>query len=113
MKFQMPRLPGRVMVVASALLAAVTFHDCARAEDVPGITRDEIRIGSFGAFAGQGYLFGRLTMDGIDAVFHKVNVDGGVTDVNSFSFAKTTAAIPTRLSPRSEPSYRCVTCLPS
>src|ERR1700730_4013364 len=78
MKLQMPRLPCQVMVIASILLATVAFHDSARAEDVPGIASDEIRIGSFGAFAAQGYLFGRLTMDGIDAVFHQVNADGGI-----------------------------------
>ena len=54
----------------------------ARAQDVPGVTGNEIRIGSFGAFAGQGYLFGRLTMDGIEAVFHKVNAEGGINGRN-------------------------------
>ena len=78
MKFQMSRQPCHAIVVASVLLAAVTFHDDAHAEDIPGITTAEIRIGSFGAFAGQGYLFGRLTMDGFDAVLHKVNIDGGI-----------------------------------
>ena len=67
-----------VVTAASLLLAAVVLHDSARAEDVPGVTSDEIRIGSFGAFAGQGYLYGRLTMNGIDAVFNKINVDGGI-----------------------------------
>jgi branched-chain amino acid transport system substrate-binding protein len=67
-----------VLTAASLLLAAVVLQDSAHAEDVPGVTSDEIRIGSFGAFAGQGYLYGGLTMNGIDAVFHKVNVDGGI-----------------------------------
>jgi branched-chain amino acid transport system substrate-binding protein len=67
-----------VVTSASLLLAAGVLQDSARAQDLPGVTNDEIRIGSFGAFAGQGYLFGRLTMDGIDAVFQKVNVDGGI-----------------------------------
>jgi branched-chain amino acid transport system substrate-binding protein len=67
-----------VVTAASLLLAAVALQDSARAEDVPGVTSDEIRIGSFGAFAGQGYLYGKLTMNGIDAVFQKLNVDGGI-----------------------------------
>jgi ABC-type branched-subunit amino acid transport system substrate-binding protein len=67
-----------IVMAASLLLAEVALQDGARAEDVLGVTSDEIRIGSFGAFAGQGYLFGRLTMNGIDAVFHQVNADGGI-----------------------------------
>jgi branched-chain amino acid transport system substrate-binding protein len=69
---------SRLALAASLSLATVVLQDSARAEDVPGVTSDEIRIGSFGAFDGQGYLFGRLTMNGIDAVFHKVNAEGGI-----------------------------------
>jgi branched-chain amino acid transport system substrate-binding protein len=68
----------QVVTAAILFLAAVVVQDSVRAEDVPGVTSDEVRIGSFGAFAGQGYLFGRLTMDGIDAVFHNLNLDGGI-----------------------------------
>ena len=60
-------------IVAGAMLAAAT-----RAEDVPGISKDEIRIGSFGAMTGPQYLYGKLTMNGVDAVFHKVNEAGGI-----------------------------------
>jgi branched-chain amino acid transport system substrate-binding protein len=67
-----------LVMAGSLLLAALVLQDVACAEDAPGVTNGEIRIGSFGAFAGQGYLFGRLTMNGMDAVFHQVNADGGI-----------------------------------
>jgi branched-chain amino acid transport system substrate-binding protein len=67
-----------IVMAASLLLVEVALQDGAHAEDVPGVTGEEIRVGSFGAFAGQGYLFGRLTMNGIDAVFHQVNAEGGI-----------------------------------
>jgi branched-chain amino acid transport system substrate-binding protein len=72
------RSARRLVMAASLLLAMGVIEDSVRAEDAPGVTSDEIRLGSFGAFAGQGYLFGRLIMNGMDAVFHQVNADGGV-----------------------------------
>ncbi len=50
----------------------------ARAADVPGVTDTEITIGTFGALAGPGYLYGRLAMNGVQAVFDQVNQAGGV-----------------------------------
>jgi branched-chain amino acid transport system substrate-binding protein len=50
----------------------------ALAADVPGVTDTEITIGSIGALAGPGYLYGRLAMNGIQVVFDQVNASGGV-----------------------------------
>ncbi len=50
----------------------------ARAEDAPGVSKDEIKIGTFGALIGPNYVYGKLTMNGVDAVFDKVNAAGGV-----------------------------------
>jgi branched-chain amino acid transport system substrate-binding protein len=49
-----------------------------RAQTVPGVTADTIRIGSFGSLTGPTYLYGKLTMNGVEAVFAKVNAAGGV-----------------------------------
>ncbi|HYB55939.1 MAG TPA: ABC transporter substrate-binding protein [Alphaproteobacteria bacterium] len=62
-----------VLLAGSAVVA-----NAARAEDVPGVSKDEIRLGSFGAMTGPQYLYGKLTMNGVDAVFYKVNAAGGV-----------------------------------
>jgi branched-chain amino acid transport system substrate-binding protein len=45
---------------------------------VPGVTADTIKIGSFGALTGPGYLYGKLPMNGIEVVFDQVNAAGGV-----------------------------------
>ena len=58
---------------AVALLAGA-----AGAQDVPGVTKDSITIGSFGAMTGPNYLFGKMVMNGVEAVFDKVNGEGGI-----------------------------------
>ena len=45
---------------------------------VPGVTADTIKIGTFGALTGPGYLYGKLPMNGIDVVFDEVNAAGGI-----------------------------------
>jgi branched-chain amino acid transport system substrate-binding protein len=45
---------------------------------VPGVTADEIVIGSFAPVTGPVYFYGLLAMNGIDVVFDKVNAEGGV-----------------------------------
>jgi len=69
----------KTLFAMGALLAgaALAFGQ-ARAEDVPGVTKGEIRIGSFGSLTGPTYLYGKLTMNGVDAVFAKVNEQGGI-----------------------------------
>ncbi|MBI3514607.1 MAG: ABC transporter substrate-binding protein, partial [Proteobacteria bacterium] len=50
----------------------------AAAEEVPGVTKDAIKIGSFGPLTGPSYLYGKLAMNGIEVVFDEVNAQGGV-----------------------------------
>jgi branched-chain amino acid transport system substrate-binding protein len=45
---------------------------------VPGVTADEIVIGTFGPMTGPSYIYGQLAMNGIDVVFEKVNKEGGI-----------------------------------
>lgn len=45
---------------------------------IQGITDTEVRIGAFGPFGGPVYLYGKLVMNGVEAVFEKVNAEGGV-----------------------------------
>src|SRR5215510_1008726 len=44
----------------------------------PGVTADSIRIGTFGALTGPGYLYGKLVMNGVEVVFDEVNAAGGI-----------------------------------
>ena len=62
-----------ILSVGAPLLAAPVW-----AQPVPGVTKDQITIGSFGSLAGPTYLYGKLTMNGVDAVFAKVNAAGGI-----------------------------------
>jgi branched-chain amino acid transport system substrate-binding protein len=64
--------------VAALLASAAVFATRASAEDVPGVTKDQIKIGSFGSLTGPTYLYGKIVMNGVDAVFHKVNEAGGI-----------------------------------
>lgn len=64
----------RAAIIAVLALIAPAAH----AAEVPGVTSTTIRIGSFGPLAGPGYLYGRLVMNGVQAVFDKVNAAGGV-----------------------------------
>ena len=59
-------------------LAAAAGALPAAAQDVPGLTKDQIEIGAFGPFGGPVYMYGKLVMNGVEAVFDKVNAEGGV-----------------------------------
>ena len=63
------------IVAASILTGAVA---AGAAEDVPGVTADTIRFGSFGPLTGPIYLYGKLTMNGVEVVFNELNQAGGV-----------------------------------
>ena len=65
-------------LVLSLTVAALIggFIAVGHAED--GVTKDEIKIGSFGPLAGPVYMYGKLAMNGLEALFDKVNQEGGV-----------------------------------
>ena len=65
-----------VQVAVACTLALPTVAPVA--QEVPGVTKDTITIGSFGALTGPNYLFGKIVMNGTEAVFDKVNAEGGV-----------------------------------
>ncbi len=44
----------------------------------PGLTPTSIRIGTFGALTGPGYLYGKLPMNGVEVVFDEINKAGGI-----------------------------------
>lgn len=69
------RLNSFALAMVGTLLLAVAP---AAAADAPGVTADKIRIGSFGALTGPGYLYGKLVMNGVEVVFDEVNAKGGV-----------------------------------
>jgi branched-chain amino acid transport system substrate-binding protein len=62
---------------AAALLTAALAASSATAQ-VPGVTADTIKIGTFGALTGPGYLYGKLPMNGVEVVFDEINKAGGI-----------------------------------
>ena len=64
--------------LGALVVAAVAGTGFPAAAQVPGVTADEIVIGSFGPLTGSVYMYGQLAMNGIDVVFEKVNKEGGV-----------------------------------
>jgi branched-chain amino acid transport system substrate-binding protein len=59
-------------------VAAMILSPCALAQQQPGLTAASIRIGSFGALTGPGYLYGKLAINGVEVVFDQVNAAGGI-----------------------------------
>jgi branched-chain amino acid transport system substrate-binding protein len=75
--------PGRLQMkqlattIAAALaLAAITALDALAAE-VPGVTDAEIKVGTFGPLTGPVYIYGKLTMNGVEVYFNKLNNEKG------------------------------------
>jgi branched-chain amino acid transport system substrate-binding protein len=65
------RLLASMFCASAAVLATPALA-------VDGVTDTEIQVGAFGPFGGPVYLYGRLVMNGVEAVFDKVNEAGGV-----------------------------------
>ena len=61
-----------VLVLASSVLSSAGV----RAEE--GVTEDTIRIGGLGALTGPGYLYGKIVMDGAEAIYKEANDAGGI-----------------------------------
>jgi len=70
----------KVQTLAAGLLVATTVTSIAIAQnaDTQGVTDKEIKIGFFGPFGGPAYLYGKISMNGAEAVFDKVNSAGGI-----------------------------------
>lgn len=62
-----------VGVLVLGLLAGPT-----RADHTVGVTPDSVKVGFFGAMTGPYYLYGKLIMNGADAVYNEVNRAGGI-----------------------------------
>lgn len=60
-----------------AVLMTVTFATTDVVAE-QGVTKNEILVGSFGPLTGPNYIYGKLSMNGLEAVFEKVNEAGGV-----------------------------------
>src|SRR5689334_13302954 len=72
-------MTGRFSTLALFIGLAVLAGRPATAEpSQPGVTPEAIKIGTFGALTGPGYLYGKLTMNGVEAVFDEVNAAGGI-----------------------------------
>ena len=48
----------------------------AQAADVPGVTDTEIKVGSFGPLTGPVYIYGKLTMNGVEVYFNEAQQEG-------------------------------------
>lgn len=68
----------RVTSLAALGVAAAIGVGNALAADVPGVTANEIKVGTFGPLTGPVYIYGKLTMNGVEVYFNKLNEAGGV-----------------------------------
>ena len=65
-------------VIGTAAVLAAGVAAPAQAADAPGVTATEIKVGSFGPLTGPVYIYGKLTMNGVEVLFNKLNEKGGV-----------------------------------
>src|SRR5919197_1101351 len=72
------RALSRAWAFVVAIVVAVCLSMPVMAADVQGVTKDEVKIGAFGPFAGPVYMYGRLAMNGLEALLDKTNQQGGV-----------------------------------
>jgi len=72
-----PAMTRRRAALAALALAVLALPAAALAQ-VPGVTADTIKIGSFGPLTGPNYLFGKLVMNGVEIVYNEVNKQGGI-----------------------------------
>jgi branched-chain amino acid transport system substrate-binding protein len=70
MSASLRRLPCALFIAAALAAPALA--------QVPGVTKDSIKIGAFGPLTGPSYLYGKLVMNGIDVVLDEVNAAGGI-----------------------------------
>jgi len=68
----------RKRLAGAAALFAAAFTASAATAQTPGVTADTIKIGTFGALTGPGYLYGKLPMNGVEVVFDEINKAGGI-----------------------------------
>src|ERR1700694_119131 len=62
-------------ILAASVRPAVP---AAHAQSAVGVTADTIKIGTFGALTGPGYLYGKIIMNGAETVYNEVNKAGGI-----------------------------------
>jgi branched-chain amino acid transport system substrate-binding protein len=72
------RYPVAAIAAALAFGTGLAAGTASADAHTQGITDTEVRIGAFGPFGGPVYLYGKLVMNGVEAVFDKVNSEGGV-----------------------------------
>ena len=72
------RYPVAAVAAALAFGTGLAAGTASADGHTQGITDTEVRIGAFGPFGGPVYLYGKLVMNGVEAVFDKVNAEGGV-----------------------------------
>ena len=66
------------LLVISILGVASGSPALAQSVETQGVTEKEIFIGQMGPFAGPAYLYGKISMNGAEAVFDKINEAGGI-----------------------------------
>lgn len=69
--------PMKVMSVVLPALMLTTFVSAARAADVPGVTKETIKIGVVSPMTGSAAIFGKSAF-GVEALYKQVNDQGGI-----------------------------------
>ena len=68
----------RLSRLSLLVLVSVAAYSSPSPAQVPGVTGDTIKIGTFGPLTGPNYLFGKLVMNGAEIVYSEVNKAGGI-----------------------------------
>ena len=67
-------------LIAASAIAATLSVSAAHAQKKydAGATDTEIKVGSFGPLTGPVYIYGKLTMNGVEVYFNELNKKGGI-----------------------------------
>ena len=65
-------------LVAGALFLLAGGAAVAQEAETTGLSPTEIKIGMFGPVTGPAYLYGKIAMNGAEAVFDQINAAGGI-----------------------------------
>ncbi|MBM3573596.1 MAG: hypothetical protein FJX52_14750 [Alphaproteobacteria bacterium] len=66
---------GFGLVLAAGMALAT---GSALAQGAPGVTKDTIKIGTYGPLTGPVFIYGKMVMNGVEVVFDEINAAGGI-----------------------------------
>ena len=98
--------------IATIAVAATIAMTGAQAADVPGVTNTEIKVGSFGPLTGPVYIYGKLTMNGVEVYFNELNKKDKPSKQKQRDLVKRLKVVEALRDSSNKPEWMVLTCIP-